>query len=107
MAVALAVAIIIAPRAGTVVVFGPQVLTRTTGKPNVFDYTFKVASPSPLLPYTLHIDNHGVTSAVVTLNGIAILSEKDFKASKPDDWRKSADWDDQDWDEVTGSKGSN
>jgi hypothetical protein len=53
IAVLLFVATII-PRAGTVTVFGPQTLTRTTGKPNVFDFTFNVINPS--LPYTLEIN---------------------------------------------------
>jgi RHS repeat-associated protein len=59
-----------------VTVFGPQTLTRTTGSPNVF--TFSFISPA-VSPYLLHIDNHGVTSAVVTLNGVEILGPSDFQ----------------------------
>jgi RHS repeat-associated protein len=66
----------IAPRAGTVAVFGPQTLTRTTGAPNTFDFTFDVQNPS--LPYTLRIDNDGIASAVVTINGTEIAGPSSF-----------------------------
>jgi hypothetical protein len=55
------------PRAGVFAVFGPRTLTRTAGSPNVFTFAFRASNPS--LPYTLRIDNHGVDSAVVILNG--------------------------------------
>src|SRR5882757_709123 len=84
-----------APRAGTVTIFGPQTLTRTTGAPNVF--TFSFVTGTAVKPYILHIDNHGVSSAVVTLNGVQILGPNDFKSSGRDDWKKSSDWDDDDW----------
>ena len=83
------------PRAGTVTVFGPQTLTRTTGSPNVFTFNFVTGATTS--PFLLHIDNHGVTSAVVTLNGVQILGPNDFKATKSDDWKKDRDWDDDDW----------
>src|SRR5437016_9253106 len=65
-----------APDAGTVTVFGPQTLTRTTGAPNIFDFTFSVYNPS--LPYTLRIDNDGIASAVITLNGADVVGPSDF-----------------------------
>ncbi|MCU1382349.1 MAG: Neogenin [Acidobacteria bacterium] len=83
------------PRAGTVTLFGPRTLTRTTGAPNVF--TFNFVTGAAAAPYVLHIDNHGVTSGVVTLNGVQILGPNDFKASGRDDWMKDRDWDDDDW----------
>ena len=64
------------PRAGTVTIFGPQILTRTTGAPNIFDFTF--AAPNPSLPYTLRIDNDGVASAVITVNGDVVLGPSEF-----------------------------
>lgn len=66
-----------APRAGTFTVFGPRTLTGTTGRPNVFEFTFRFFNQS--LPYTLHIGNGGVDSAVVTLNGIQVLAPRDFE----------------------------
>src|SRR2546428_2556513 len=65
-----------APGAGTVTVFGPQTLTRTTGAPNIFDFTFGVYNPS--LPYTLRIDSDGIASAVITLNGAGVVGPRDF-----------------------------
>src|SRR5688500_8393510 len=62
--------------AGTVTIFGPQILTRTTGPPNVFDFTFAAKNPS--LPYTLRIDNDGVASAVITVNGAVVLDPSEF-----------------------------
>src|SRR5262245_24811093 len=56
----------------TFTVFGPKTLTRTSGAPNVFNFTFTVANPSSLA-YTLRIDNHGVDDAKVTLNGVQVV----------------------------------
>src|SRR4051794_8691361 len=63
-------------RGGTLTVFGPQVLTRTTGAPNVYTFTFTV--PNVALAYTLHIDTDGLASAVVTLNGTDVVTPNDF-----------------------------
>ncbi len=84
------------PHAGIFTVFGPRTVTRTAGPPNVFNFTFRVSNPS--LPYTLRIDNHGVDSAVVILNGVQIIGPSDCRGNGSDDWRKSPDWDDDDWD---------
>ena len=86
---------------GSVTIFGPRLLVRTTGAPNVFTFTFSSAGAAA--PYLLHIDNHGVTSAVVTLNGVQILGPNDFKATNSDDWKKPDGWDDNDWDETQRS----
>ena len=67
------------PRADTITVFGSQTLTRTTGAPNLFDFTFDAGAT--VSPYLLHIDNHGITSASVTLNGAQIFGPSEFKAS--------------------------
>src|SRR5436305_308896 len=64
------------PGAGTITVFGPQTLTRTTGAPDVFDFTFPAVNPA--LPYTLRIDNDGLASAVVALNGAQVVVPRDF-----------------------------
>src|SRR6266850_2434077 len=85
------------PRATFFTVFGPRTLTRTTGAPNIFNFTFRVSNPS--LPYTLRIDNHGVDSAIVILNGVQIIGPNDCRSRTDDDWKKSRDWDDDDWED--------
>ena len=92
------------PRAGTLTIFGPKTLTRTTGSPNVFNFTFVTGAATG--PFLLHIDNHGVTSAVVTLNGVEILGPDECKATRSDDWKKRRDWDDDDWDRDDDSRNS-
>ena len=62
--------------AANVVVFGPETFQRTTGQPVMVVRTFSV--PQPTHQYTLHVTNHGVTSAQVTLNGTDILRSGDF-----------------------------
>jgi PKD repeat protein len=100
---ALVIAVGAALLGGSVTIFGPRTLVRTEGPPNVF--TFTVSPSGTTAPYLLHIDNHGITSAVVTLNGAQILGPSDFKATKSDDWKKPADWDDNDWEPANGSRG--
>ena len=86
------------PQATFFTVFGPRTLTRTAGPPNVFDFTFSAANPS--LPYTLRIDNHGVDSAIVILNGVQIIGPSDCRSRSHGDWQRPHGWDDDnDWDE--------
>jgi hypothetical protein len=66
--------------AGTFAVFGPERYVRTEGQPDQFSRTFQA---SPGGTYTLHIDNGGgsggsISSAVVTLNGVAVVRTSDF-----------------------------
>src|SRR5947209_4009345 len=56
--------------------FGPTVYTRVTGKLQTVSNTFSVLNPDT--HYTLHIDNHGVSSAVISVNGTQIFGPNDF-----------------------------
>jgi RHS repeat-associated protein len=58
--------------------FGPQTF-KATGTPQIFNLSFSVLNPNT--QYTLHIQNSGVTSAAVSLNGKSIITPKDFGSS--------------------------
>lgn len=60
--------------AGTFVTFGPQVFTQNVGRPVPQAFTIL----DPTTTYTLQIDNNGVSSSTVQLNGVVILGPKDF-----------------------------
>lgn len=69
--------------ASGVTVFGPQTFVRTTGPPNEFDSTITV--PAWIAqPFYLHVvngdssGNHRVSSATVSINGVALLVPSDF-----------------------------
>ncbi len=62
--------------AGTFTVFGPQKYQRQTGQPQTVSATFSVLNPNT--QYTLHIDNSGVSSGVISINGTQILGPSDF-----------------------------
>lgn len=62
--------------AGTFPVFGPQNYQRQTGQPQTVSSTFSVLNPNT--QYTLHVDNAGVSSGVILLNGTQILGPGDF-----------------------------
>lgn len=64
-------------RSGTFVAFGPDKFVRGTGDPVVETRRFSVLEPNT--PYTLRIENAGVSSAVVMLNGIAVAEPRDFQ----------------------------
>lgn len=55
---------------------GPISYTRSAGKPETFSNTFSVLNPNT--QFTLHIDNNGVSSAVVLLNGTQVFGPSDF-----------------------------
>ncbi len=61
------------------IVFGPQDFERTAGKPYEETFTFSAFSPTG----TLTIQNPGVTSGSVILNGEEIVSEDEFKKIIP------------------------
>ena len=63
-------------QAQTVTVFGPKVYTRDAGKPAVATDTFFVSNISS--PFQIAVDNAGVASAVITLNGSPVFVESDF-----------------------------
>lgn len=57
-------------------VFEPRQYARNTGAPTPQTTTFEVLDPTA--PYTLRIDSRGVSSAVVTLNGVEVFEPGDF-----------------------------
>src|SRR6266550_8150071 len=62
--------------AASFVAFGPQTFVRNTGAPVVRQVTFTVLNPSA--PYAIEIDNAGIASAIIRLNGQQIFSPSDF-----------------------------
>src|SRR6185503_14089052 len=64
--------------AGTFVQFGPQQYVRTDTAPSVSKTTFNAIDPT--ITFTMRIDSSGVSSAIITLNGIQIFKESDFNA---------------------------
>src|SRR5258708_27004182 len=62
--------------AGTFNAFGPKSYTRATGTPITVSDTFSILNPST--QYTLHVQNSGVSSAVISVNGVQILAPRDF-----------------------------
>ncbi len=61
--------------AGTFSVFG-KTYVRDTGAPVTVTDTFSVFNPNA--PYTLHVQNLGVASAVIFVNGVQVLGPSDF-----------------------------
>jgi flagellar hook assembly protein FlgD len=59
--------------------FGPETFVRRTDAPVVEQRSFSV--PSPATSYTLRIRNSGVSSAVVTLNGVEVVGPSAFNAN--------------------------
>lgn len=64
---------------GTFVSFGPQNYVRLAGAPSVASTTFTVLDPTTT--FTMQIDSKGVSSAIVTLNGVQIFKESDFNTT--------------------------
>ena len=77
-----AVVLTLAPdvSAGTFVAFGPTPFVRDTAKPGPVVQAFSILDPTTT--HTLRIDNHGVSSALVTLNGVTIFKESDFNGKE-------------------------
>jgi hypothetical protein len=71
-----AVMVSIASPAVTFTVFGPQDFNRTAGAPSTVTASFSVLNPGDF--YVVHVYNQGVSSAVITLNGIDILGPAAF-----------------------------
>ncbi len=61
------------------VVFGPERYTRATGQPVAVTKTFQVANATRT--FALRLTNHGVTSAVISVNERSVLAPDDFKGS--------------------------
>jgi hypothetical protein len=58
-------------------VFGPKIYRRGTGGPVTITHTFRVANA--LHRFTLRVENHDVTSAVIGVNGQTVLGPSMFK----------------------------
>jgi hypothetical protein len=56
--------------------FGPQTFVRETGKPQILTAAFPILNPST--QYTMLIQNHGVASAVISVNGAQVFGPSDF-----------------------------
>ena len=91
LSVALAATAVVA---ADLVVFGPQTYTRGVDRPVEVKKTFPVSRPSG--QFMLRVVNHGVTSAIITLNGRTILEPKDFTLKRGRPWR------DDEWERHTG-----
>ena len=66
-------------RAGEFVAFGPQEYVRSTDAPAPVSTTFIVLDPSTT--FSVRIESTGVTSALVTLNGVDVFTPNDFNAT--------------------------
>ena len=73
----------VAAHAGTFAVFGPRDYKRETGQPDVVTATFAITHMD--VPHKLRLVNGGadgafakVTSAVIKVNGVAIIESRDF-----------------------------
>src|SRR5260370_36782518 len=62
--------------AATFLAFGPQTYVRHTGPPETVRNTFSVLNPST--QYSLRIHVNGVSSAVVSVNGVEVAGPSDF-----------------------------
>lgn len=66
---------------GTFTAFGPQTYTRSTSQPVTVSNNFSVLNPNT--QYTLHVQNTGISSAVISINGVQILGPTDFDSAPP------------------------
>lgn len=66
-------------QADTFVAYGPVTYTRSTGAPAPVTTSFTVFDATAT--YTLIIDSDGVSSAVVTLNGVEIVKPNEFNST--------------------------
>ncbi|HEX6098539.1 MAG TPA: Ig-like domain-containing protein [Thermoanaerobaculia bacterium] len=57
--------------------FGPRLYTRAAGAPAAVTADFAVRNPAAR--YSLVIENNGVSSAVITLNGVTVFGPDDFR----------------------------
>lgn len=59
--------------------FGPVTYTRQTGQPQTITNSFSLLNPNT--QFTMHVDNSGVSSAVIMLNGVQVLGPSDFSGN--------------------------
>jgi hypothetical protein len=62
--------------AGTFTAFGPKTYVRDTGSPVTVTDSFSVLNPSTT--YTLQVANNGISSAVISINGVQVVGPSDF-----------------------------
>ena len=67
-------------------VFGPETYRRGTGTPVAVNQKFRIPDSGE---FTLRVVNHGVTSAVISLNGRTILAPDDFTKVDRDRYEKN------------------
>src|SRR2546428_7985158 len=63
--------------AAEVTLFGPETFTRRHGRPGTTTRTFRVNKPPDHA--VLRVENHGVTDAVIWINGRSVLEPDDFR----------------------------
>lgn len=56
--------------------FGPVTYQRSSGTPQTVTSSFSVLNPNT--QYTLHVDNNGLSSAIISVDGIQIFGPSDF-----------------------------
>src|SRR5947199_1385041 len=61
---------------GTFTAFGPKTYVRDTGAPVTLSDSFSVLNPSTT--YTLRVTNNGISSGVISINGVQIVGPDDF-----------------------------
>src|SRR5947199_1929359 len=61
---------------GTFTAFGPKTYVRDTGAPVTVSDSFSVLNPSTT--YTLRVANNGISSGVISINGVQIIGPDDF-----------------------------
>lgn len=61
---------------GTFTAFGPKTYVRDTGAPVAVSNSFSVLNPSTT--YTLKVANNGISSGVISINGVQIVGPDDF-----------------------------
>src|SRR5436305_466272 len=61
---------------GTFTAFGPKTYVRDTGAPVTVSDSFSVLNPSTT--YTLRVTNNGISSGVISINGVQIVGPDDF-----------------------------
>ena len=66
-------------QAGTFVAYGPVTYVRSNGAPSPVTASFTALNVN--MTYTLRIDNSGVSSAVVNLNGVEVVGPNDFNSN--------------------------
>src|SRR5205809_7786609 len=62
--------------AGTFTAFGPKTYVRDTGTPVAVTDSFSVLNPSTT--YTLQVTNNGISSGVISINGVQVVWPDDF-----------------------------